>query len=89
MAVVMYGPSIALSSVTALTQNEAIVLMGIVCTAYTAVGGLKAVIWTDCIQYLVIIFAIFVIVIKGTLDVGSVTEVFKIAGEGNRLHMWK
>ena len=89
MGVTLYGPAIALSSVTSLSKEEAIVLMGLICTVYTAIGGLKAVIWTDCVQYIMIVIALVVVAIKGTSDVGGMDRVFFLADEGNRLTLWK
>lgn len=41
------------------------------CIFYTCVGGIKAVIYTDVVQSLMMFGAMFLVIIKGTLDVGG------------------
>ncbi len=50
MSVVLYSPAIALAGVTEMPVWALIVIVGVVCTTYTTVGGLKGVIWTDAFQ---------------------------------------
>lgn len=50
MGIVMYTPALALSTVTGITLTGSILAIGLVCTFYTAIGGIKAVIWTDVLQ---------------------------------------
>lgn len=64
-------------------------MMGLITTIYTAIGGLKAVIWTDCVQYILMMIALFVVIIKGTADVGGVDRVFYLNDQANRLTLWK
>ena len=53
MAVVLYTPSVAIQQVTGLSLWVSILLTGAVCTVYTTIGGIKAVIWTDTFQVFV------------------------------------
>ncbi len=53
MGVVLYLPALAISSVTGLNEITSILIMGAVTTIYTIVGGMKAVIWTDMAQVIV------------------------------------
>ncbi|WP_218932507.1 sodium:solute symporter [Adhaeretor mobilis] len=50
MAVVLYLPALALSVVTGMNVYASILIMGILSTAYTVMGGINAVIWTDVLQ---------------------------------------
>lgn len=52
---------------------------------YTSLGGLKAVIWTDVIQYGLMYAGIIVIMIKGTADAGGLGNVLQISHQGGRL----
>lgn len=54
-AVVLYAPAIALSAVTGLPITWMVLLMGILATAYTMAGGIKAVIYTDVMQFFVML----------------------------------
>ena len=53
-AVVMFGPALALSLILGVDTKIAILIMGIVAIAYTVLGGIAAVIWTDVVQMFVI-----------------------------------
>ncbi len=55
MSTVLYLPALALSAVTGLDVISSILLMGVVTIAYTLLGGMKAVIWTDVLQVVVML----------------------------------
>src|SRR5690606_20401663 len=57
MAIVLYLPSLALAAVTGLDVRVSILLMGVLCTIYTLEGGMRAVIWTDVMQVVVLLTA--------------------------------
>ncbi len=50
MSVILFLPSLAISTVTGLNVVWSVLMMGTVTIAYTALGGMKAVIWTDVAQ---------------------------------------
>ncbi len=54
MGIALYAPALALSTVTGIDLTRAILVMGLVATAYTCTGGLAAVIWTDVIQFVIL-----------------------------------
>ena len=54
MAIVLFLPAIALSTVTGVSVYACILLMGTLSTLYTVMGGIKAVIWTDVVQVFVL-----------------------------------
>lgn len=60
MSIVLYLPSLAMSAVTGINVTQAILIMGAVTILYTALGGMKAVIWTDFIQVVVMLGGAFV-----------------------------
>ena len=53
MGIVLYLPALALAAVTGFNIYGCILLMGIVATLYTVLGGIEAVIWTDVIQVVI------------------------------------
>lgn len=64
MATVIYAPAMALSIATGLPLLASILLMGLLATLYTVAGGLAAVLWTDVVQFVMLIGgAIFVSVV--------------------------
>src|SRR5690606_21865630 len=50
MGLVLYLPALALSAVTPLDTITCILIMGILSTVYTVVGGIEAVIWIEVAQ---------------------------------------
>ncbi|MDP6470376.1 MAG: sodium/solute symporter [Kiritimatiellia bacterium] len=55
MGTVIYAPAVALTVATGLPQWVAILLMGSVATLYTVMGGLAAVLWTDLVQFVILV----------------------------------
>jgi len=56
MGIVLYLPALAFHIITGFPLVTTIVIMGVVITVYTVIGGIEAVVWTDAIQ--VILFSI-------------------------------
>ncbi|WP_339149299.1 MULTISPECIES: sodium:solute symporter [unclassified Sutcliffiella] len=52
--VVLYAPALVLSVVTGWDVNITIILMALIAVAYTVLGGISAVIWTDVVQMFVL-----------------------------------
>ncbi len=63
LAAATYAPALALEKVTGLPLSVTILASGILTTLYTACGGMRAVIWTDVMQLLVLFGGQLVIVI--------------------------
>jgi len=83
--VVLYAPSLALEAVAGVPLPVSILTTGIVCTFYTSLGGLKAVIWTDVFQSVVMVGGLIAVVIVGSIEVGGMSEVWRINQEFGRL----
>lgn len=60
-----------------------------ICTFYTTVGGMKAVVWTDTFQVIIMFAAMLVVILKGAHDVGGHGEVWNIASRGGRIEFLK
>ncbi|GFR26141.1 putative sodium-dependent multivitamin transporter, partial [Trichonephila clavata] len=84
-AVVLYAPALALSGVTNLSTTMSVIVIGIVCTFYSTLGGMKAVLWADVFQSILMYAALFAVIIKGFLTLGGDENIFKIANKGGRL----
>ncbi|XP_077525253.1 sodium-coupled monocarboxylate transporter 1-like [Amblyomma americanum] len=76
MGVVLYGPSLALGSVTGLPVWLSIVLNGTVCAFYTTIGGIKAVVWTDVVQMVLMISGFCLVATKGLIMTGGPSGVY-------------
>ncbi len=57
MGLVLYLPALAFSTATGAELWVCIVVMGAIITAYTVLGGIEAVVWTDAIQVVIFVFA--------------------------------
>lgn len=89
MAVVLYTPAAALAPVVGFPDWQIILVIGGVCTLYTSLGGLKAVVWTDAFQAVVMYAGTIALVVKGILAVGGIRRVYEITLEGGRLQgLW-
>ncbi|XP_052866160.1 sodium-coupled monocarboxylate transporter 1-like [Anopheles cruzii] len=77
LPIVIYVPALAFNQVSGV--NVHIVSTGVcmVCIFYTLVGGIKAVVWTDVIQMFIMIGALVMIVVKGTVDIGGLGVVIE------------
>ncbi|KAM8954193.1 sodium-dependent multivitamin transporter isoform 2-T2 [Pelodytes ibericus] len=85
MGVVLYAPALAFNAVTGFSLWGTVLTMGLVCTLYTTLGGLKAVIWTDVMQTVVMFAGQLAVIIVGTMKVGSISEVWQIAIDNDKI----
>ncbi|XP_061609953.1 solute carrier family 5 member 6a isoform X1 [Phyllopteryx taeniolatus] len=85
MGVVLYAPALALNAVTGFDLWGAVLAMGLVCTLYTSLGGLKAVMWTDVFQTVVMFAGQLAVIIVGAHQAGGIAEVWRKAVNGSRI----
>ncbi|MGB0581875.1 MAG: sodium:solute symporter family transporter [Limisphaerales bacterium] len=75
MASATYAASLVVATVAGVPQVAVIILLGVVAIAYTIIGGLRAVMWTDVIQFFVfaltIGIALVLLVMKSGLGPGE------------------
>ncbi|XP_063866764.1 sodium-coupled monocarboxylate transporter 2-like isoform X3 [Scylla paramamosain] len=86
MGICLYAPSLALSTVTGLSLWGSMVSMGTVCTIYITIGGVKAVVYTDVLQTMLMFGGVLVVVVMCCVDVG-VVNIWAAAKEGGRLEV--
>ncbi|RUS87360.1 hypothetical protein EGW08_004902 [Elysia chlorotica] len=84
MAIALLSPALALQASAGLPLWLTIAVFGGVGTIYTAIGGIKSVIWTDVFQTLVVFAGTFTIIIKACSVVGGLSEVWDLAQIGGR-----
>nr|XP_042906435.1 sodium-coupled monocarboxylate transporter 2-like [Parasteatoda tepidariorum] len=84
----LYGPSLALSAVTDLSLNMCILVIGGVCTFYCAMGGLKAVLWTDVLQAVLMFIFVIAFYSAGVSDAGGISNIYDRAMSGGRLQIF-
>lgn len=85
MAIVLYLPTVAM--VQALPDLDPIIvtlLVGLFCVAYTSIGGMEAVLWSDAIEAIVLILGAFLVIIVCFSIVG-VGEGFSILARDGKI----
>ncbi|MEM0964774.1 MAG: sodium/solute symporter [Verrucomicrobiota bacterium] len=85
MSIVLLLPALAISAVTGLDVGLSVLMMGVMTTIYTAVGGFEAVIWTDVCQGILMLFGALLIsaIAIGSLP-GGVGDFVAVNQEFNR-----
>lgn len=84
ISIVVYLTSLALTVVIPISFEACVVVTCIVCTSYTVLGGIKAVIWVDTFQSLVMVFGGLILFIMTASHVGGIEEIFEAMERGNR-----
>ncbi|MDE2719342.1 sodium:solute symporter [Candidatus Palauibacter polyketidifaciens] len=87
--IVLYAPAIVLSVIMGWDERVTILVMGLITVAYTIMGGITAVIWTDVLQMIVMFagIAIAIAVLFATLPEG--VGVGDVAYIGGIHEMWR
>lgn len=87
MSIVVYAPALALEHATGFPLWVMILTMGIITTIYTTVGGMKAVIWSNVLQFVVLMGGLIAVVVVAVWNIpGGISGVLTKAAEGGRLH---
>ncbi|XP_032902668.1 sodium/iodide cotransporter-like [Amblyraja radiata] len=84
--IVIYAPALILNQVTELNIWVSLLSTGIICTFYTTVGGLKAVVWTDAFQVITMMSGFLAVIIRGTYLAGGTGKVLESAYNGSRIN---
>ncbi|XP_076063706.1 sodium-coupled monocarboxylate transporter 1-like [Oratosquilla oratoria] len=84
----IYPPAIILQASTGLSIHANMFIMGTTCTAYAAFGGVKAVVYADVFQSVVMLVGILTIVIQGTVLVGGLDNVWEIGFQKDRVEFF-
>nr|XP_053652305.1 sodium-coupled monocarboxylate transporter 1-like [Cherax quadricarinatus] len=88
MGIGLYAPSLALSSVTSLPIWGSVVLMGLICSFYITIGGVKAVVYADVVQTLLMFVGVLVVTVLCCYQLGGLTNVWTIAEQGGRIQFF-
>ena len=89
IASVMLLSAIALEAITDMNIMTAIIVMGVVTTIYTYLGGLEAVIWTDTIQGFVMVTTVVGCLILALIKLDMpISEMWSTAQSYDKFHMF-
>ena len=88
LAVVMFLPAIALATVSDVNVYWCIFLMGSLAIAYTIMGGIQAVIWTDVVQCVVLVSGALLCLVLAVSGVdGGLTGLVAVAQRDAKLRI--
>ncbi|XP_014473632.1 PREDICTED: putative sodium-dependent multivitamin transporter [Dinoponera quadriceps] len=84
--VMLYAPSIALEVTAGLSSTTSIAVIAVICTFYSTIGGIKAVLITDIFQgvLMVVAFGTLIGIAADNVD-GGIAGIWQIGREGGRL----
>ncbi|KAJ8311906.1 hypothetical protein KUTeg_010542 [Tegillarca granosa] len=88
MGITLYAPALALEAVANIPLWASVVIAGGVSIVYTAIGGIKSVVWTDAFQCLIVVCGTIAVLIKGFLEIGHPETFTRIIKEENRLQFY-
>ncbi|CAL4131798.1 unnamed protein product, partial [Meganyctiphanes norvegica] len=84
MGLCLYAPTVALTSITPIDVNIYLIVLGIICTIYSTLGGIKAVVWVDVFQIVIMISGVGSVIGVSVWEVGGVRQAWEIAEQHNR-----
>ncbi len=89
MGIVLFLPALALTTVTGINIHTCILVMALLCTIYTVLGGIEAVIWTDVLQVVVLLGGalISLFIIAGGVE-GGFGGIIAIGRASQKFHMF-
>jgi len=88
MAIVVYAPALALSQLTGFDVDIACAVIFAVCIFYTSIGGIKAVMWTDAFQGIMMFGSFLAVIIKGNYDAGGASLIFDRNYQTGRIELF-
>lgn len=88
LALATYAPALALEQATGLPLWFTILCTGVLTTFYTTLGGMRAVIWTDVMQLVVLFGGQVIIALTALARVpGGISQVVELASAGGRWNL--
>ena len=82
---VLYSPCLAFEAMTGISLWVVMAVTSFVCMTYTLLGGMKAVIWADTVQYIIMLVGIICMIVEGSKAVGGFSNAWDIANRHNRI----
>jgi SSS family solute:Na+ symporter len=82
--ILLYGPALVLGKMLGIGIYTAIGLTSVLAILYTWFGGIRAVVWTDVMQFVVLMGGGLLVLWLIGRDVGSFAEVARLAGEAGK-----
>ena len=78
-------PSVAMEVVSGLPMKVSMFLLVAFCTAYTALGGMRGIIWNDVLQAVIMLGGLIFVLVEGSKVVGDFQKVIDVSKAEGRL----
>jgi SSS family transporter len=89
VALAIYAPALVLSILTGLPMYISVLIIGVFTTLYTSLGGMKAVIWTDVLQFSVLISGVLAVFWLSVARMpGGIMAAYHTASTGGHLQLF-
>ncbi|KAI0988994.1 hypothetical protein GJ496_000227 [Pomphorhynchus laevis] len=88
LSALIYAPAIAIDEVLGINLPVALLAITTTCIIYSAVGGIRGIVWSDVFQFVVLSVGISIIFAFGLKNVGGVKEVIERNKVGNRFEIF-
>lgn len=85
LPMIIYVPALAFNQVTGFNLYIIGAIVCVVCIFYTLLGGIKAVVFTDAWQVVVMFISVVIVVVLGTITLGDPGIIWKRAEMGGRI----
>lgn len=86
--IVLYVPALAFSQVTGINVHMITPAVSAICIFYTTLGGLKAVVWTDTLQQIIMMGSSIIVVGLGIIAVGGLDVTWQRSLDGDRIEFF-
>ncbi|PSN54824.1 Sodium-coupled monocarboxylate transporter 2 [Blattella germanica] len=87
--IVVYVPALVLSQVSGINLHVITISTSILCIFYTMMGGLKAVVWTDFLQGIIMLVSTLAVITIGISYAGGFGNVWHINEMGGRIRLFE
>lgn len=88
MGLCAYCPSLAMETVTGFPTWASCLILGVICTIYSSLGGVRSVVYTDILQTIVLFAGVLFIMIHSWVDAGGLGAIWATAEEHGRVEWW-
>ena len=82
--VAIFAPALVVAEMTGWSLTVIILGIGALTTLYTTIGGIRAVIWTDALQFFVLTFGLFAALWVLSDRLGGMSEIIQVANEHDK-----
>uniref|UniRef100_A0A336K9Y8 CSON001903 protein n=1 Tax=Culicoides sonorensis TaxID=179676 RepID=A0A336K9Y8_CULSO len=87
MPIMIYLPALSFNAVSGIDIYIIVPIVCLICIFYTCIGGIKAVVWTDVIQGVVMIGSLTLVAVKATIEVGGLNFVLEKNYQSGRIEV--